>query len=158
MTARNHERSGERWVTTVSKWARDVPDPARHQDWDLTQYRNCCRIPNALIEVKPWDIPEYQWKNTRVVAARLNAYGILAIEPRGETDKIQIRVAEPDGNIRPLKTCDHDEFVEVMTWINAHHRCSPLAVSQGRLLALLHEVRFTLYWVRRSRNSCGKSS
>ena len=123
MTSRNRERTGERWVTTVSRWARDVPSPARNQDWDLTQYRNCCRIPNALIEVKPWDVPLAHWQNTRVVAAKLGAYGILAVETKGVTDEIGLRLSKPSGEITDLITCDHDKFVEIMTWINTHHEC-----------------------------------
>lgn len=125
MTARNRERTGERWVTTVSRWARDVPSPARNQDWDLTQYRNCCRIPNVIIEVKPYDVPLAQWQNTRVVAAKLGAYGMLVVEPRGDTDEIQVRISKPDGSITDLLTWDHDEFVRVMTWINVTHKCAP---------------------------------
>jgi hypothetical protein len=119
-TARNQERTGQRYVSKTSAIARKIPR-VRHTDVDLTQWCPKCKRPQCFIEVKRYLVSDHEWDQVRRHAAFYghDCIALLVIET---LDAIGIK-AYDDGVISDVKWGEEEDLAGVLESARDRHEC-----------------------------------
>lgn len=119
-TARNRERTGQRYVSKTSAIARKIRN-VRHTDVDLTQWCPKCKRPECFIEVKRYLVSDHEWDQVRRHAA-FYSHGCIAILVIETLDSIGIKTYE-DGTVSDVTWGGEDVLVEVLVRARDVHGC-----------------------------------
>lgn len=128
-TARNVERTGQRYVSKLSMIARTVEN-VRHIDLDLMQYCQFCKKPQLFAEVKRRLVSDTEWAQTRMLARDYKCIGLLVIEAG---DNIGVRIyTSADEEITEVIWGGEDYLARILERARDVHACPPVARPAGK--------------------------
>jgi hypothetical protein len=119
-TARNKERTGQRYVSKTSAIARKI-QRVRHVDIDLTQYCPKCKRPQAFMEVKRYLVSDHEWDQMRRHAA-FYSHGCVAILVVETLDDIGVKTWD-DGVISDVTWGGEEHLITVLEQARDVHEC-----------------------------------
>jgi len=119
-TARNKERTGQRYVSRTSAVARKIRH-VRHVDIDLTQYCPKCKRPQAFMEVKRYLVSDHEWDQMRRHAA-FYSHGCVAILVIETLDDIGVKTWD-EGTISDVTWGGEEHLMSVLEGARDAHVC-----------------------------------
>jgi hypothetical protein len=119
-TARNRERTGQRYVSKTSAIARKIKG-VRHLDVDLVQYCGSCWRPEVFMEVKKYLVSDSEWRQMRQHAKDYNCVALLIIET---LDDIGVKAFYPDTQLMSeVEWGGEERLTELLEWARDRHIC-----------------------------------
>ena len=122
MTWRNHERTGQRYVSRLSTIARSIKG-VRHYDCDLYQTCPECKRVQVFAEVKKYLVSDREWEQTRLFAKSTGhkCVAILVIET---LDDIGVKIYNPEtGEISDTNWGGEEYLRKVLDRARDVHEC-----------------------------------